>query len=124
MRSRRSAGWASGSTAASPRSGTVGVTAGFPQAAADGHGWAALVACPGLPRGAESSVHPRVSLRPGGFLGVRAAKGGWLMTRAAVRESATLAGRAEQARVARAFVRGVLGPGHPRVFAGRRSWSW
>jgi anti-sigma regulatory factor (Ser/Thr protein kinase) len=35
------------------------------------------------------------------------------MARAAVRESVTVAGRAERARVARAFVRGVLGPGHP-----------
>jgi len=31
----------------------------------------------------------------------------------AVRETMTLAGRAERARVARAFVDGVLGPGHP-----------
>ena len=30
----------------------------------------------------------------------------------AVRETVTLAGRAERARVARAFVDGVLGPGH------------
>jgi anti-sigma regulatory factor (Ser/Thr protein kinase) len=30
-----------------------------------------------------------------------------------VRESVTLAGRAERARVARTFVDGVLGPGHP-----------
>jgi anti-sigma regulatory factor (Ser/Thr protein kinase) len=30
-----------------------------------------------------------------------------------VRESVTLAGLAERARVARAFVAGVLGPGHP-----------
>ncbi len=30
-----------------------------------------------------------------------------------VRETVTLAGRAERARVARAFVGGVLGPGHP-----------
>jgi anti-sigma regulatory factor (Ser/Thr protein kinase) len=30
-----------------------------------------------------------------------------------VRESVTVAGRAERARVARAFVGGVLGPGHP-----------
>jgi anti-sigma regulatory factor (Ser/Thr protein kinase) len=37
------------------------------------------------------------------------------MARAAVRESVTLAGRAERARVARAFVGGVLGPGHPRM---------
>lgn len=29
------------------------------------------------------------------------------------REAVTLAGRAERARVARAFVAGVLGPGHP-----------
>jgi anti-sigma regulatory factor (Ser/Thr protein kinase) len=35
------------------------------------------------------------------------------MTGAAVRETATLAGRAERARVARAFVDGVLGSGHP-----------
>ncbi len=30
-----------------------------------------------------------------------------------IRESMTVAGRAERARVARAFVSGVLGPGHP-----------
>ena len=35
------------------------------------------------------------------------------MTGAAVRESVTLAGRAERARVARAFVGAVLGPEHP-----------
>ena len=35
------------------------------------------------------------------------------MARAAVRESMTLAGRAERARAARAFVSEVLGPGHP-----------
>jgi anti-sigma regulatory factor (Ser/Thr protein kinase) len=35
------------------------------------------------------------------------------MARAAVRETVTLAGRAERARVARAFVGGLLGPGHP-----------
>lgn len=35
------------------------------------------------------------------------------MARAAVRESVTLAGQAERARVARAFVDGVLGPRHP-----------
>jgi len=34
------------------------------------------------------------------------------MARVTVRESVTLAGRAERARVARAFVGGVLGPGH------------
>jgi anti-sigma regulatory factor (Ser/Thr protein kinase) len=31
----------------------------------------------------------------------------------AVRETVTLAGRAERARLARVFVEGVLGPGHP-----------
>jgi anti-sigma regulatory factor (Ser/Thr protein kinase) len=35
------------------------------------------------------------------------------MAEAAVRESVTVAGRAERARVVRAFVAGVLGPGHP-----------
>jgi anti-sigma regulatory factor (Ser/Thr protein kinase) len=35
------------------------------------------------------------------------------MAGAAVRESVTLAGRAERARVARTFVGAVLGPGHP-----------
>jgi anti-sigma regulatory factor (Ser/Thr protein kinase) len=35
------------------------------------------------------------------------------MTGLAVRESVTLPGLAERARVARAFVGGVLGPGHP-----------
>jgi anti-sigma regulatory factor (Ser/Thr protein kinase) len=35
------------------------------------------------------------------------------MAELAVRASVTLAGRAERARVARAFVGGVLGPGHP-----------
>jgi hypothetical protein len=32
---------------------------------------------------------------------------------ATIRESVTIAGRAERARVARAFADGVLGPGHP-----------
>jgi anti-sigma regulatory factor (Ser/Thr protein kinase) len=35
------------------------------------------------------------------------------MAGTAVRESVTLAGRAERARVARAFVSAILGPGHP-----------
>ena len=35
------------------------------------------------------------------------------MARVAVRETVTLAGRAERARAARAFVSEVLGPGHP-----------
>jgi anti-sigma regulatory factor (Ser/Thr protein kinase) len=40
-------------------------------------------------------------------------KAGALMAGRAVRETVTLAGRAERARLARAFVEGVLGPGHP-----------
>jgi anti-sigma regulatory factor (Ser/Thr protein kinase) len=35
------------------------------------------------------------------------------MARVAVRESVTLAGMPERARLARSFVGGVLGPGHP-----------
>ncbi|HEX3966058.1 MAG TPA: ATP-binding protein, partial [Trebonia sp.] len=35
------------------------------------------------------------------------------MSATAVRETVTLAGRAERARAARAFVGAVLGPGHP-----------
>jgi hypothetical protein len=42
-----------------------------------------------------------------------AGKAGALMAGRAVRETVTLAGRAERARLARAFVEGVLGPGHP-----------
>ena len=37
------------------------------------------------------------------------------MAEAAVRETVTLAGRAERARLARAFVAGTLGPGHACV---------
>jgi hypothetical protein len=40
-------------------------------------------------------------------------KAGAVMAGRAVRESVTLAGRPERVRVARAFVEGVLGPGHP-----------
>jgi anti-sigma regulatory factor (Ser/Thr protein kinase) len=42
-----------------------------------------------------------------------AGKAGALMAGLAVRESVTLAGRAERARAARAFVSEVLGSGHP-----------
>ncbi len=35
------------------------------------------------------------------------------MTGREIRESVTVAGRAERARIARTFVGGVLGPGHP-----------
>jgi anti-sigma regulatory factor (Ser/Thr protein kinase) len=40
-------------------------------------------------------------------------KAGAVMAGLAVRESVTLAGRAERARAARAFTAAVLGPGHP-----------
>ena len=42
-----------------------------------------------------------------------AGKAGVLMARVAVRESMTLAGRAERARAARRFVSEILGSGHP-----------
>jgi anti-sigma regulatory factor (Ser/Thr protein kinase) len=63
----------------------------------------------------ESGVHPGVSARrPARFPGTRAAgKAGALMSGATVRETVTLAGRAERARAARSFVSEVLGPGHP-----------
>jgi hypothetical protein len=55
-------------------------------------------------------VHPGVSARwPARFPGDEAAgKAGALMAGRAVRETVTLAGRAERARLARAFVEGVL----------------
>jgi anti-sigma regulatory factor (Ser/Thr protein kinase) len=65
----------------------------------------------------ESSVHVPASAC--GFPGVPGAgaagqgEAGAQMAEAAVRESVTVAGRAERARVAREFVGGVLGPGHP-----------
>ena len=80
----------------------------------DGHGRAAPGPCPDLTRATESSVHPRVSARLPCFRGCgRPGKSGAAMSGLAVKESVTLAGRAERARVARAFVAGVLGPGHP-----------
>ena len=42
-----------------------------------------------------------------------AGKAGALMAGRVVRETVTLAGRADRARLARAFVEGLLGPGHP-----------
>ena len=71
--------------------------------------------CAGLTFVAELSVHVPASARcPAGFPG-RGGRGraGAVMAGAAVRESVTLAGRAERARAARAFVSEVLGPGHP-----------
>jgi hypothetical protein len=55
-----------------------------------------------------SARRPRVILRGGA-----AGKRGALMAGLVVREVVTLAGLAERAMVARGFVTGVLGPGHP-----------
>jgi hypothetical protein len=87
-------------------------TVGF---STDGHGRAALAACSRLDarrRVGRASLCAR--RRPGWFPGTRGGTGkaDALMTKA-VRESATMAGRAERARVARVFTAGVLGPGHP-----------
>jgi hypothetical protein len=69
----------------------------------------------GLTSGAELSVHPsRARCRSQcPWRAVAGREGGGLMAGSAVRESVTLAGLAERARVARAFTGGVLGPGHP-----------
>ena len=63
--------------------------------------------------GAELSVHFPASARcPVGFPGWGGrGRAGAVMARVAVRESVTLAGRAERARAARAFVSEVLGSG-------------
>jgi anti-sigma regulatory factor (Ser/Thr protein kinase) len=69
----------------------------------------------GLTFPAELSVHFPASARcPAGFPG-RGGRGraDTVMARAVVRESVTLAGRAERTRAARAFVSAILGPGHP-----------
>jgi hypothetical protein len=47
---------------------------------------------------------------------------GVLMTEAAVRESVTVAGRVERARVAREFVGAVLSPGNRKRNRGGRIW--
>jgi anti-sigma regulatory factor (Ser/Thr protein kinase) len=72
--------------------------------------------CAGLTSGAELSVHvPGSGCCPGVFLGGGRGKGGALMAGAAVRESATFAGRPDQVREARVFVFRLLGPSHPCV---------
>ena len=71
--------------------------------------------CAGLTFTAELSVHVPASAHcPAGFP-VRGGRerAGAVMAGLAVRESVTLAGRAERARAARTFVGEVLGPGHP-----------
>jgi anti-sigma regulatory factor (Ser/Thr protein kinase) len=68
-----------------------------------------------LTRAGESGVHGVVPApaAPHGLREGRAGRRGALMAGLVVREAVTLAGRPERARVARAFVTGVLGPGHP-----------
>ena len=72
--------------------------------------------CFGLTFAAESSVHfPYVWLQPRDPYGAgRGGQGraGALMAGVAVRESVTVAGRVDRARVAREFVGAVLGQGH------------
>ena len=82
----------------------------FPRTATDGPRWRRS----GLTRGrrvgrASPCARPAARWFPGGGRG----RAGARVARAAVRESVTVAGRAERARVARAFTVGVLGPGHP-----------
>lgn len=68
----------------------------------------------GLTLAAESSVHfPAAGCCPGVSVGGGRGMGGCAMARAAVRESATFAGRADQVREARAFVGRLLGASHP-----------
>jgi len=69
-----------------------------------------------LTRAVESSVHPR---GPPGPLGPSRERAAWegsgaLMSEAEVRESVTLAGRAERTHVARTFTGQVIGAAHPR----------
>jgi hypothetical protein len=98
-------------------------TVGFARTATDGgrdHGRVTdeglgEARCAGLTFAAELSVHVPASARcPAGFPG-RGGRGraGAVMAGLPVRESVTLAGRAERARAARTFVSEVLGPGHP-----------
>jgi anti-sigma regulatory factor (Ser/Thr protein kinase) len=94
-------------------------TVGFARTATDGgrdHGrGSAKARCAGLTFAAEVSVHFPASARcPAGSPGWGGrGRAGAVVARVAVRESVTLAGRAERARVARAFVGAALGPGHP-----------
>ena len=71
--------------------------------------WSGLDA--GRRAGRASVCAPGGSATALGGCGQRRA--GVVMGRVAVRESVTLAGRAERARAARAFVSEMLGPGHP-----------
>ena len=84
----------------------------FPRTATDGPRWRRVSRLDARRRVGRASLCVR--RRPGWFPGTRGGTGkaDALMTKA-VRESVTMAGRAERARVARVFTAGVLGPGHP-----------
>ncbi len=84
----------------------------FPRTATDGPRWRRVSRLDARRRVGHASLCAR--RRPGWFPGTRGGTGkaNALMTKA-VRESVTMAGRAERARVARVFTAGVLGPGHP-----------
>ena len=84
----------------------------FPRTATDGPRWRRVSRLDARRRVGRASLCAR--RRPGWFPGTRGGTGkaNALMTKA-VRESVTMAGRAERARVARVFTAGVLGPGHP-----------
>jgi len=70
-------------------------------------------------------VHAGVPPRRGGFPGGGGREGpGARVAGLVVRESVTLAGLAERARVAREFVRGVLGAGHPHGDDALLTGSW
>jgi anti-sigma regulatory factor (Ser/Thr protein kinase) len=76
--------------------------------------WPIGRACFGLTLAAESSVHfPAAGCCPGVSVGGEPGNGRCAMAGAAVRESTTFAGRADQVREARAFVGRLLGPLHP-----------
>ena len=70
-------------------------------------------------------MHAGVPPRRGGFPGGGGREGpGARVAGLVVRESVTLAGLAERARVAREFVHGVLGAGHPHGDDALLTGSW
>ena len=93
-------------------SGRSVCTVGFQRTATDGPRWRRVFRLDARRRVGRASLCAR--RRPGWFPGTRGGTGkaDALMTKA-VRESMTMAGRAERARVARVFTAGVLGPGDP-----------
>ena len=68
--------------------------------------------CPDLTPGIEAGVDVPASAGSRCFAGPGGPGGGELVSGAGVRESVTIVALAEQVRVARGFVAGVLGPSH------------